>query len=142
MLAQPVLDMKAKLGPNLVSHVKQVTPGALLAVHKIFMPLNQSGCGHLVLQSKKVLVSLHTTVAQHNIGATGHSLFFLAGLDTCSEGPNHAMCSNDENFEKLRSWRRMSTSLQDALQFWRYHEQFGCLSLGSVDSHPGGHEFF
>ena len=52
----PVLDMKAKLGPNLVSQVKQVTPGALLAVHNISMPLIQSGCGNMVLQSKKVLV--------------------------------------------------------------------------------------
>ena len=54
--APSILDMKAKLGPNLVSHVKQVTLGALLAVHKIFMPLIQGGCGNLVLQSKKVLV--------------------------------------------------------------------------------------
>ena len=59
--------MKAKLGPNLVAHVKQVTPGALLAVHTIFMPLIQGGCENLVLQAEKVLVSLHTTVAEHII---------------------------------------------------------------------------
>ena len=65
--APPVLDTKAKVVPNFVSNVKQVTPGALLAVHKSFMPIVQGGCGNLVLRSKQVLVSLHTTVAERNI---------------------------------------------------------------------------
>ena len=101
--APPILDMQAKLGPNLVSHVKQVTPGALLAVHKIIMPLIQSGGGNLVLQSKKVLVSLHTTVAEIKTlvpqGTHCMLLASLASLDTFSEGPHHAMCSNRGSFE-------------------------------------------
>ena len=101
--APPVLDMKAKLGPNLVSHVKQVIPGALLALHKIVMPLIQGGWAVEIwcCNRKKVLVSLHTTVAERKVLAPqGTHCFFIASLDTCNEGPHHAVCSNDESFEK------------------------------------------
>ena len=34
LLTPPLIDMQTKLGPQSCSHVKQVTPGNLMAIHK------------------------------------------------------------------------------------------------------------
>ena len=59
LLTPPLIDMQTKLGPQLCSHVKQVTPGHLMAIHKAWMPLIERGCSDVILQSQKIKVALH-----------------------------------------------------------------------------------
>ena len=55
----PMLDLKAKLGPELAQHLKQVTPGHLVSLEKLWYQLISSGCKQLVLQSQKIRSALH-----------------------------------------------------------------------------------
>ena len=63
----PMLDLKAKLGPNLVQHQKQVAPGHLVSLEKLWYHLISSGCKQLVLQSQKIRSALHTLVAENSL---------------------------------------------------------------------------
>ena len=49
LVADPlILDLKAKLGPELAEHQKQVTPGHLCSLEKLWNLLISSGCQQLV----------------------------------------------------------------------------------------------
>ena len=63
----PVLNLRAKLGPELAQHQKQVTPGHLMSLEKLWYPLISSGCKQLVLQSQKIRAALHLLVAEHSL---------------------------------------------------------------------------
>ena len=63
----PLLDMRSKLGPQLCTHVKQVDPGHLMAIHAFWMPLIKSGCKKMVLQSKTIWQTLHSLANENNI---------------------------------------------------------------------------
>ena len=63
----PMLDLKAKLGPELAQHQKQVTPGHLVSLEKLWYPLISSGCKQLVLQSQKIRSALHTLVSENSL---------------------------------------------------------------------------
>ena len=63
----PMLDMQSKLGPRLAKHQKQVTPGHLVALEKLWYPLISSGCKQLVLQSQKIRSALHTLVSENSL---------------------------------------------------------------------------
>ena len=63
----PILDLNAKLGPVLAKHVKQVTPGHLVSLEKLWYPLISSGCKQLVLQSQKIRSALHTLVSENSL---------------------------------------------------------------------------
>ena len=62
----PMLDLKAKLGPELAQHPKQVTPGHLVSLEKLWHKLISSGCMQLVLQSQTIGSALHTLVSEHS----------------------------------------------------------------------------
>ena len=62
----PMVDLKTKLGPVLAKHQKQVTPGHLCSLEKLWCPLISSGCKQLVLQSQKIRSALHTLVSENN----------------------------------------------------------------------------
>ena len=62
-----MLDLKAKLGPELAQHLKQVTPGHLVSLEKMWLQLISSGCKQFVLQSQKIRSALHTLVSQHSL---------------------------------------------------------------------------
>lgn len=62
----PILDMRAKLGPDLAKHQKQVTPGHLCSLEKLWYPLISSGCQQLVLQSQKIRAALHTLLCENS----------------------------------------------------------------------------
>ena len=59
--------MRSKLGPQLSTHVKQVDPGHLMAMHKTWMPLIDSGCNNLVLQRYKIWHALHSLANENSI---------------------------------------------------------------------------
>ena len=63
----PILHMQAKLGPELAKHQKQVTPGHLCSLEKLWYPLTSSGCQQLVLQSQKIRAALHTLVCENSL---------------------------------------------------------------------------
>ena len=63
----PMLDLKAKLGPELAQHQKHVTPGHLVSLVKLWDLLISSGCKQLVLQSQKIRSSLHTLVSENSL---------------------------------------------------------------------------
>ena len=71
VITPPVLDMKHKLGPLLCAHVKQVTPGHLMAISRAWMPLIDGGCANLVLQSNKIQATLHELVAENSVRISG-----------------------------------------------------------------------
>ena len=52
------LDMISKLGPALAKHLKQVTPGHLVSLEKVWLSLINKGCKQLVLQSTKIKIAL------------------------------------------------------------------------------------
>ena len=62
----PMVDLKTKLGPVLAKHQKQVSPGHLCSLEKLWYPLISSGCKQLVLQSQKIRSALHTLVAENS----------------------------------------------------------------------------
>ena len=61
----PMVDLKTKLGPVFAKHKKQVTPGHLCSLEKLWCPLISSGCKQLVLQSQKIRSALHTLVSEN-----------------------------------------------------------------------------
>ena len=63
----PMLDLNAKLGPELAQHQKQVTPGHLVSLVKLWDILISSGCKQLVLQSQTIRSSLHTLVSENSL---------------------------------------------------------------------------
>ena len=63
----PMLDLKAKLGPELAQHLQQVTPGHLVSLEKLWLQLISSGCKQLVLQSRKIRSALHTLVSDNSL---------------------------------------------------------------------------
>ena len=63
----PMVDLKTKLGPVLAKHQKQVTPGHLCSLEKLWYPLISSGCKQLVLQSQKIRSALHTLVSENSL---------------------------------------------------------------------------
>ena len=64
----PMLDMNAKLGPELAYTQKQVTPGHLVSLEKLWYKLISSGCKQLVLQSQKIRSALHFLVSEAREG--------------------------------------------------------------------------
>ena len=68
MVAEPpVLDLRSKLGPHLAKHPKQVTPGHLVSLQKLWYHLIRVGCKQLVLQSNKIKSSLFQLVHENNV---------------------------------------------------------------------------
>ena len=68
LVAQPpLLDMRSKLGPILAKHVKQVTPGHLVSLEKLWHPLINNGCKQLVLQSLKIKLALFKLVHENSL---------------------------------------------------------------------------
>ena len=63
----PLLDMRSKLGPVLAKHVKQVTPGQLVSLEKLWYQLINKGCNQLVLQSNKIKVALFKLVHDNSL---------------------------------------------------------------------------
>ena len=63
----PLLDMRSKLGPVLAKHVKQVTPGHLVSLEKLWYQLIIKGCKQLVLQSNKIKSSLFALVHENSL---------------------------------------------------------------------------
>ena len=63
----PLLDLRSKLGPQLAKHVKQVTPGHLVSLQKLWYQLINVGCKQLVLQSNKIRSSLVALVHEHSL---------------------------------------------------------------------------
>jgi hypothetical protein len=63
----PVLDLRSKLGPHLAKHPKQVTPGHLVSLQKLWIHLIRVGCKQLVLQSNKIKSSLFQLVHENNV---------------------------------------------------------------------------
>ena len=64
LVAEPMLHMKHKLGPELALHLKQVTPGHLVTLEKLWHKLISSGCQQLVLQSQQIRSALHALVSE------------------------------------------------------------------------------
>ena len=62
----PMVDLKTNLGPVLAKHQKQVTPGHLCSLEKLWCQLISSGCKQLVLQSQKIRSALHTLVSENS----------------------------------------------------------------------------
>ena len=62
----PLVHLKAKLGPQLAQHPKQVTPGHLVSLEKLWYGLINCGCQSLVLQSQKIRSALHTLVSENS----------------------------------------------------------------------------
>ena len=62
-----MMDIKNKLGPILAKHQKQVTPGHLVSLKKLRVPLIKIGCNQLVLQSKKISVGLMQLVQENSL---------------------------------------------------------------------------
>ena len=62
----PLLDMKTKLGPHLAEKRKQVTPGHLVSLEKLWYPLINAGCTQLVLQSNKIKLALFKFVNENS----------------------------------------------------------------------------
>ena len=60
----PMLDLQKKMGPVLVKHPKQVTPGHLVSLEQLWYQLISSGCKQLVLQSIKISSALHRLVCE------------------------------------------------------------------------------
>ena len=58
----PLIDMRNKLGPELAKHLKQVAPGHLVSLEKLWYALINHGCTNLVLQSTKIRNSLYSLV--------------------------------------------------------------------------------
>ena len=68
MVAEPpLLDLRSKLGPHLAKHPKQVTPGHLVALQKLWIHLIRVGCKQLVLQSNKIKSSLFQLVHENRV---------------------------------------------------------------------------
>ena len=68
MVAEPpLLDLRSKLGPHLAKHPKQVTPGHLVSLQKLWIHLIRVGCKQLVLQSNKIKSSLFQLVHENNV---------------------------------------------------------------------------
>ena len=63
----PLLDMRSKLGPVLAKHVKQVTPGQLVSLEKLWYQLINKGCNQLVLQSNKIKIALFKLVHENSL---------------------------------------------------------------------------
>ena len=63
----PLLDMRSKLGPVLAKHVKQVTPGQLVSLEKLWYQLIIKGCKQLVLQSNKIKIALFKLVHENSL---------------------------------------------------------------------------
>ena len=63
----PLLDMRSKLGPVLATHVKQVTPGHLVSLQKLWYQLINKGCKQLVLQSNKIKLALFKLVHENSV---------------------------------------------------------------------------
>ena len=86
----PVLGTRSKLGPGLCSHVRQMLPGHLMAMQKVWMPFINMGCKKMVLQSKQIRCSLHSLVGELNlfIYPDTKSLLVLVIID---EGSQHIM---------------------------------------------------
>ena len=63
----PLLDLRSKLGPQLAKHVKQVTPGHLVSLQKLWYQLIKVGCKQLVLQSNKIKSSLFALVHENSL---------------------------------------------------------------------------
>ena len=63
----PLLDMRSKLGPVLAKHVKQVTPGQLVSLEKLWYQLINKGCKQLVLQSNKIKIALFKLVHENSL---------------------------------------------------------------------------
>ena len=63
----PIMDLKNKLGPMLVKHPKQVTPGHLVSLEQLWYQLISSGCKQLVLQSIKISSALHALVCENSL---------------------------------------------------------------------------
>ena len=63
----PLLDLRSKLGPQLAKHVKQVTPGHLVSLQKLWYQLIKVGCKQLVLQSNKIKCALFALVHENSL---------------------------------------------------------------------------
>ena len=63
----PMLDLKTKFGPKLAQHQKQVTPGHLVSLEKMWYKRISSGCKQLVLQSQKIGAALHKLVFENSL---------------------------------------------------------------------------
>ena len=63
----PLLDLRSKLGPHLAKHAKQVTPGHLVSLQKLWHHLIKVGCKQLVLQSNKIKASLFALVHENSV---------------------------------------------------------------------------
>ena len=63
----PLLDMRSKLGPVFAKHLKQVTPGHLVSLEKLWYQLINKGCKQLVLQSNKIKLALFKLVHENSV---------------------------------------------------------------------------
>ena len=54
----PILSLHAKLGPELAQHLKQVTPGHLVSLEKLWHKLISSGCMQFGVTEPKDKVSI------------------------------------------------------------------------------------
>ena len=76
----PIMDIAKQLGPTLANTCRKVTPGQLMTIHPLFMPLIESGCATLVLQSTKIMTALNQLVVENPI---------LVPNSCCGQGTEH-----------------------------------------------------